>query len=316
MINRILLRIKIVQIIFSFYKNEKKSEAVVENELFFSIEQTYNLYNYLLLLVMEITDFAQNRIDLGKRKLRPTPQELNPNTRFVDNAFAKQLAQNKQLKKYAEDKKMSWSDSPEVIKGLYEEIISSDYYAEYMNAETSSYKEDKDIWRKIFKKAILTNASLEATLEDANLYWNDDIEIVISFIQKTIKQFEEEKGADQALQPMFKDDSDKKFASELLLETLRDEHKYRELISECTKNWEFDRIAFMDIIIMQIALAELHNFPEIPVNVTLNEYIEISKVYSTEKSASFINGVLDNIVETLRKENKITKIAVYIPTKK
>ena len=312
MINRILLRIKIVQIVFSFYKNDKNTEKAVENELFLSIEQTYKLYNFLLLLAIEITDVAQNRIEKGKRKLRPTPAELNPNMRFVENAFIKQLSSNIQLKKYIETQKISWADYPETIKKLYEEIVNSDYYAEYMNAPTTSYGEDKDIWKKIFKRTILVSEELDETLEDINLYWNDDIEIVISFILKTIKQFEENEGAFQPLQPMFRDEEDKEFARELLLETLRGEKEYRALIDEHTKNWELDRIAFMDIIIMQIALAELYNFPGIPVNVTLNEFIEISKLYSTEKSGTFINGVLDNIVEKLRNENKLTKIALYV----
>jgi N utilization substance protein B len=316
MINRILLRIKIVQIVYSYYKNEKKTEVAVENELFFSIEQTYNLYNFLLLLAVEITNHAQNRIDIGKKKLRPTPEDLNPNVRFIENSFIKQLASNVQLNKYIEEKKISWKDHPEVLKSIYEEIVTADYFTEYMQAETSSYKEDKDIWRKIFKKTILQNKELETTLEDINLYWNDDIDIVISFILKTIKQFDEENAQDQALQPMFKDADDRKFAKELLCETISDSKKYRELIDEHTKNWEIDRIAFMDIVIMQIALAELHNFPAIPVNVTLNEYIEIAKTYSTERSSTFINGVLDNIVNKLRKDNKITKIAFYVPNQK
>ena len=316
MINRILLRIKIVQIIYSFYKNEKTSEVAVKNELLFSIEQTYNLYNFLLLLAIEITEYAQNKLEMGKKKLRPNPEDINPNMRFVENAFIKQLSSNIQLKKYVEEKKISWHEHTQVIKSIYENLIKSDYFIEYMQKPSTSYKEDKDIWRKIFKKTILTNEELENTLEDINLYWNDDADIVVSFILKTIKQFEEEEGVSQALQPMFKDEEDKDFATTLLLETLREEHKYRALIDEHTKNWEIDRIAFMDIIIMQIALAEIYNFPNIPVNVTLNEYIEISKTYSTEKSSTFINGVLDNIVTKLKKENAITKIAYYIPNKK
>jgi N utilization substance protein B len=311
MINRILLRIKIVQIVYSFYKNEKKTEIAVENELFFSLEQTYNLYNLLLLLAIEITDFATERIERAKNKLRPTPEESNPNIRFINNAFVKQLAGNKQLRKYTNDNKLSWGEHKDVIKSLYESIINTDYFAEYMNAKTNSYKDDKDIWRKIFKKTILTSEELNDTLEDMNLYWNDDVEMVVSFIIKTIKQFDEENGSEQALQPMFKDQEDKEFAKELLLETLREEQKYRKLIDEYTKNWELDRIAFMDIVIMQIALAELFNFPAIPVNVTLNEFIEISKTYSTERSNTFINGVLDKIVEELKKDNKLTKIVFY-----
>jgi len=315
MINRILLRRKVVQVIFAFYQNEKKSERAVESELFVSIEQTYQLYHLLFLLATAVNDYANARIEKAKRKLRPTPEEANPNMRFVKNAFVQQLASNTQLKKYAEANALSWAEHPEIIKLVYENLLQSDFYAEYMTAPETSYKEDKNIWIKIFKKLILPDTEIEATLEDIKLYWNDDIDVVISFVLKTIKQFEKENAAEQALLPLFKDEEDREFARELLLETLRNEKIYRKLLDEHTKNWELDRIAFMDIVIMQTALAELHNFPAIPVNVTLNEYIEIAKEYSTEKSGTFINGVLDNIVEKLRKEQKITKIAHYTPVK-
>ena len=300
-----------MQVIFAFYQNEKKSERAVESELFVSIEQTYQLYHLLFLLAIELSNYALARIEKAQLKLRPTPEERNPNMRFVKNAFVRQLATNIQLKKYAEANDLSWVEQSDIIKSVYENLLQSDFYAEYMNTPSTSYKEDKNIWVKIFKKLVLSNKEIESTLEDMKLYWNDDIDIVISFVLKTIKQFEEENGVAQSFLPLFKDEEDREFARELLLETLRDEQKYRDLIEEHTQNWELDRIAFMDIVIMQIALAELHNFPAIPVNVTLNEYIEIAKEYSTEKSGIFINGVLDNIVEHLKKENKITKIAHY-----
>jgi N utilization substance protein B len=304
-----------VQIIFAFYKNEQKTEKAVENELFLSIEQTYNLYHLFFLLAVDVTEYALQRIEKNKRKLRPTPEEKNPNMRFVENAFAKQVAANLQLRKYAEENELSWSAQPEVVKNIYETLVQTDYYAEYMTAP-ASYKTDKDLWIKIFKKLIPANADFEATLEDMNLYWNDDLDIVTSFVQKTIKQFAQENAEKQPLLPLFKDEEDRDFARNLLLETLRGEKNFRKLIDEHTKNWELDRIAFTDIVIMQIALAEIFNFPAIPINVTLNEYIEIAKEYSTDKSGTFVNGVLDNVVEKLRNENKITKIAQYLAENK
>lgn len=307
MINRILLRIKILQILYSYYKDDSKSTDNVEKELFFSIEKTYELYHYFLLLIIELTTYAKKRIEIGKNKFRPTDKELQPNCRFAENKFAQQLTGNKQLNAYLKNKKISWTDNASVIKNLYDEILASPYFIEYMEAETDSYENDKNIWRKIFKKSILNNEDLENTLEEQSIYWNDDLDFVVSFVIKTIKKFEEESGADQALMPMFKDEEDADFARKLFRSVLGNRTNYSALIDEHTKNWEFERIAFMDVVIMEIALAELINFPTIPVNVTLNEYIEIAKTYSTEKSGTFINGVLDNIVSQLKKENKLIK---------
>ncbi len=314
MINRILLRIKIVQLLYAYQKNQSKSVDLAEKELFKSIEKTYTLYHLFLLLINEITAFAQNRIAVGKKKLRPTTEELNPNTRFADNLFAKQLAGNESLKAFIEEHKVSWENHPTFIKNCYESILNSDFYAEYMEQESTSYETDKELWRKIVKKCILPNEELYTTLEEICIYWNDDIDIVISFVLKTIKRFDPTKGNQQELLPMFKDDEDSAFASTLFNNTILHLEEYKALIDTHTKNWEVDRIAFMDIVIMQIALAELLHFPTIPINVTLNEYIEIAKKYSTDKSGTFVNGVLDTIITQLKKENKLIK-AKIITTK-
>ena len=311
MINRVLLRIKIIQILYSFYKGDGNSIPSAEKELFFSIERTYDLYYHLLLLSVEITQFAATRIDNKRNKLRPTEEDLNPNTRFVDNKFVQQLSRNVQFNEYLTKQKLSWVNHPDIIKELYEVLIKSDFYIEYMNSETSSYDVDKDIWRKIYKKIILQNEELDNSIEDQSIYWVDDIEIVLSFVIKTIKRFDENKGENQELLPMFRDEEDAEFARKLLRSVLTNGEKYRALIYENTKNWEIDRIAYMDILIMQVALAELMDFPTIPINVTLNEYIEIAKNYSTERSGTFINGVLDNIVGILKKENKLIKVMVF-----
>ena len=316
MINRILLRIKIVQITYAYLKNQSQSVDLAEKELFLSIEKTFNLYHFLLLLIVETTTHAQKRLVAGKNKLRPTNEELNPNIRFAENKFAYQLSNNESFKNHVSTYKLSWENYPTVIKSIYETIINSDYYAEYMNAPTTSYEADRELWRKIFKRCILINEELDSALEEQCIYWNDDIDIVVSFILKTIKKFDEENGNQQALLPMFRDDEDKIFASKLFRNTIENIDEYKSIIDENTKNWEIDRIAFMDTVIMQIALAELLSFPSIPINVTLNEYIEISKKYSTEKSNTFINGVLDNIVSQLKKENKLIKAKIISPNQK
>ena len=307
MINRVLIRLKIVQIVYAYYQNGGKNLDTAEKELFFSLSKAYDMYNYLLLLMVEITKQAQRKQSAAKSKLLPTAEELYPNTKFVENRFIAQLEVNKQLLEFSETQKKTWENESEFVKRLCEKIMDSDIYKEYMASETSSYEEDRELWRKIYKRIIFNNDELDQVLEDQSLYWNDDKEIVDTFVLKTIKRFEEKNGAKQELLPEFKDEDDQDFARRLFRRTILNADYYRHLISENTRNWDLDRVAFMDVIIMQIALAEILSFPNIPVSVTLNEYVEIAKLYSTPKSGSFINGTLDGIVNILKKENKLTK---------
>ena len=307
MINRVLIRLKIVQIVYAYYQNGGKNLDTAEKELFFSLSKAYDMYNYLLLLMVEITKQAERKQNAAKSKLLPTAEELYPNTKFVENRFIAQLEMNKQLLEFSETQKKTWENESEFVKSLCEKIMDSDIYKEYMASETSSYEEDRELWRKIYKRIIFNNAELDQVLEDQSLYWNDDKEIVDTFVLKTIKRFEEKNGANQELLPEFKDEEDQDFARRLFRRTILNADYYRHLISENTRNWELDRVAFMDVIIMQIALAEILSFPNIPVSVSLNEYVEIAKLYSTPKSGSFINGTLDGIVNILKKENKLTK---------
>ena len=307
MINRVLIRLKIVQIVYAFYQNGGKNLDTAEKELFFSLSKAYDMYNYLLLLMVEITKQAERKQSAAKSKLLPTAEELYPNTKFVDNRFIAQLEVNKQLLEFSETQKKTWENESEFVKSLCEKIMDSDIYKEYMASETSSYEEDRELWRKLYKRIIFNNEELDQVLEDQSLYWNDDKEIVDTFVLKTIKRFDEKNGAKQELLPEFKDEDDQDFARRLFRRTILNADYYRHLISENTRNWDLDRVAFMDVIIMQIALAEILSFPNIPVSVTLNEYVEIAKLYSTPKSGSFINGTLDGIVNVLKKENKLTK---------
>ena len=307
MINRVLIRLKIVQIVYAYYQNGGKNLDTAEKELFFSLSKAYDMYNYLLLLMVEITKQAQRKQSAAKSKLLPTAEELYPNTKFVDNRFIAQLEVNKQLLEFSETQKKTWENESEFVKSLCEKIMDSDIYKEYMASETFSYEEDRELWRKIYKRIIFNNDDLDQVLEDQSLYWNDDKEIVDTFVLKTIKRFEEQSGAKQELLPEFKDEEDQDFARRLFRRTILNADYYRHLISENTRNWDLDRVALMDIIIMQIALAEILSFPNIPVSVTLNEYVEIAKLYSTPKSGSFINGTLDGIVNLLKKDGKLTK---------
>ena len=307
MINRVLIRLKIVQIVYAYYQNGGKNLDTAEKELFFSLSKAYDLYNYLLLLMVEVTKQANKRLNAAKNKLVPTKEELFPNTKFVENRFIAQLEVNKQLLEFSNNQKKTWENEADFVKSLCDKILESDIYKEYMASETSSYEEDRELWRKLYKNIIFTNVELDQVLEDQSLYWNDDKEIVDTFVLKTIKRFDEKNGAKQELLPEFKDEEDQDFARRLFRRTILNADYYRHLISENTKNWDLDRVAFMDVIIMQIALAEILSFPNIPVSVSLNEYVEIAKLYSTPKSGGFINGTLDGIVNSLKKENKLTK---------
>jgi len=307
MINRVLIRLKIIQIVYAYYQNGSKNLDSAEKELFFSLSKAYDLYNYLLLLMSAITNYALKRIETAKAKLAPTKEELAPNMKFVENKFIAQLEVNKQLDEFVTNQKKTWNNNQDFIKEIYEKIIDSDIYKEYMKSPESNYTDDRELWRKLYKALIFNNESLDQLLEDQSLYWNDDKEIVDTFVLKTIKKFDPKRGANQPLLPEFKDDEDKEFARRLFRRSILNSDYYRHLIAENTKNWDLDRIAFMDVVIMQCALAEILSFPNIPISVSLNEYVEIAKLYSTTKSGGFINGTLDGIVSQLKKEGKLTK---------
>ena len=311
MINRELLRIKVIQILYSYYQSDSNSEKDAEKELFGSIGKTYELFHLLLLLAIDITRYAEEKIERGLNKFRPTHEELHPNPRFIVNAFVRQLKINEALLTYAKEHKLSWSEQPELIKTLFESIAVSDCYREYMASKEKSYEEDKTVWRRIYNKVLLGNEDLDAVLEEMNVYWNDDVDIVISFVIKALKRFEEKNKGKQGLLPMFKDEDDRLFVKKLFTDSIANGNKYREIIRRNITNWELERVALMDIIIMQTALAELMSFPAIPVNVTLNEYIELAKTYSTERSGVFVNGVLNNVVNELREEGKLVKAASF-----
>ncbi|MBR4381141.1 MAG: transcription antitermination factor NusB [Bacteroidaceae bacterium] len=307
MINRALIRLKIVQIVYSYYQNGNKNLDATEKELLFSISKAYDLYNYLLLLIANLTDYAFKRIENAKLKKLATPADLNPNMRFVENKFAAQLQANVMLNDYTTRQKRTWFDHEDFLKQLYEKIQSSDIYKEYMEKPSSTYLEDREFWRKLYKAFIYGSIELDNLLEEMSLYWNDDKEIVDTFVLKTINRFEEANGVDQPLLPEFKDEEDRTFAIRLLRRSILNCDEYRRLISENTRNWDLNRVAFMDVVIMQVALAEILSFSSIPISVSLNEYVEIAKYYSTPKSGGFINGTLDGIVKKLKKEGLILK---------
>lgn len=307
MINRVLIRMKVMQMVYSFYQKEERSLATTEKELLFSLEKSYELYHLLLLLMIELTELHERRVDAGRQKHRPTDAERNPNLKLVENLFINQLKSNVQFREYCDSQKISWVNEPEFLRMMLDKILSSELYLTYIADHDKSFEKDRDFWRSAFKQIVLVDEELIETLEGMSLYWNDDIEVIGTFVLKSIKQFKAENGMYQDLLPMFKDMEDKEFAIELFRKSIMKEDDYRALIDQHTQNWEMERIAFMDIVIMQIAIAELFTFSSIPCNVTLNEYIELAKSYSTPKSGTFVNGVLNSLINQLKSENKLLK---------
>ncbi len=307
MINRVLIRLKVVQIVYAYYKNSGKSVKAAEDEMFFSLSKAYDLYHYLLLLMPGIKHYAADRISFLGMKVRPTESDMNPNLKFINNRFIAQLEASEQLQKFQEKSKLNWVESSDFLRRVLDNIEASDIYKEYMASEESSYEQDKELWRKLYKAFIFENEELDDLLEEISLYWNDDKAIVDTFVVKTIKRFVEDASADSQLLPEYKDQADMDFASRLLKNAITNADEYRRLMSESSKNWDMSRLAFMDVIIMQVALAELMTIEGVPVSVTLNEYVEIAKHYSTAKSGSFVNGILDSVAKNLRGAGKLDK---------
>jgi len=307
MISRRQLRIKALQSLYAYYTTGREDMRRSEKELHFNIEKAYELYHYLLLLMIDVVLYAESRIEIARNKRIPTREDLDPNTRFIDNKLVDQLRNNKHLLRFVEQHKLNWVNHPELIKEVYTRLVESEEYEEYMHANEPGYAEDKRLLTFIYTHIIFSSQRLDSIMEEQSIYWNDDLEFITSMIVKTFKKYKEEDGPDKPLMDLYKNLEDKEYVVKLYRQTILHREEYVEYIKQNTRNWDLDRIAFMDILIMQIAISELIAFPSIPVKVTLNEYLEISKFYSTNKSSVFINGVLDKVVLQLKEEKKIKK---------
>ncbi len=307
MINRELIRLKVVQIVYSYYQNGNQKPDVAEKELQLSMSKAYDLYNYLLLLLVEINRIAQRSFETKQSRAQRLGETTELNKKFVNNRFMLLLESNKQLKEFSEMTNRTWIDQEEFVRNLWNSIEASEYYQAYMESDRDDYDEDREIWRQIYRNFICNNEGLDSILEDMSLYWNDDKTIIDTFVLKTINRFNPENGVDQPLLPEFRDPGDEEFACQLLRRTLANSDYYYKLISDSTRNWDVERIALMDRIIMQIALAEIISFPSIPVSVSINEYVEVAKMYSTPNSGKYVNATLDHIVKKLESENKLIK---------
>jgi N utilization substance protein B len=277
-----------------------------EKELLFSLSKAYDLYNYMLWLIVAITREARRRMEIATQRAEREGTEL-PSQKFAYNKFAVQLEDNLQLNDFIETKKMTWDDDIEVVRKILVQIEQSEIYQVYMDSDDDTYDTDRELWRKIYRTLIERNTDLDAVLEEKSLYWNDDKEVVDTFVLKSIKRFDPLNGAKQELLPEYKDEEDKEFACKLFRATILNADQYQRYMSETSRNWDFNRLAYMDVVIMQIAIAEMMTFPNIPVSVTINEYVELAKLYSTPKSGGYINGMLDAIAHYLIDTKKMMK---------
>lgn len=306
MINRKLIRVKIVQLTYAYYQNGHHNMDTAEKELLFSLSKAYDLYNYLLGLIVAITQEERRRVDIATRRAEREGTET-PSQRFAFNKFATQLEENKQLNLFMEDKKMSWENDVEAVRKLCDQIERSPLYQEYMMSDAEDYETDRELWRRIYCTLIQGNEDLDAILEEKSLYWNDDKEIVDTFVLKTIKRFDPANKADQELLPEYDDTEDREYALKLFRSTILNADTYQRYMSETSRNWNFSRLAYMDVVLMQIAIAEMLTFPNIPISVTINEYVDLAKLYSTPKSGGYINGMLDAIARHLVDTGRLLK---------
>ena len=282
----------------------RSAEEDAKNALAKSFDKAYELYHMLLRLSIDITGMQADRLENAKLKFLPTPDDLNPDMRFVDNAFVEAMSVNEGLTEFLGQNSAGWLDEDDVmVRHLLDKILESELYAEYMAAPTTSFEEDCEFWRKVYKKIILPSDDLAEALENRSVYWNDDLEIMGTFVLKTIKRLAASPEHTVKLLPKFKDKVDERFGNELLQDAITNYDKYRGYVEQfISADWDIERIAFIDAVILVVAIAEIVGFPEIPVPVTVNEYVEIANSYSTRKSGQFVNGMLSAIIGKLHEE--------------
>ncbi len=307
MLSRRLLRAITMQALYAFFQSENDNIEISEKAIKERINKVYTLFIYQLSFLIEIVKFARERLEDGKTKHITTPEDLAPNIRFVNNQIIKQLESNKQYLDSRESFKINWIDETELIRSLYNNIKASKEYIKYKDSETD-YEADKGFIIKIFRKFIIKNSNLQSLYEEKSIYWADDYDLVNKEIIKMLTVLTEQSDSSDYLykqKDTFREDID--FVIDLFRKTIIHNEEYENLISDSIKNWEIERVAVVDVLLMKMAICELFNFPEMPVKVSLNEYIEIAKIYSTPQSSTFINGVLDKLLEDFKKENKIVK---------
>lgn len=306
MLSRRLLRIKALKALYSHLKSESDSIMTSQKSMMASIDKAYDLYFQMLTLPYELVRYAESRHELARQKMLPTHEDLNPNTKFVDNSVIRLLADSDSINDHVSKAKLTWSQHPELIKSLYTQISQRDYFVEYMNNAERSFGEDKALLERIYCDELQECELLDEALEDMSIMWVDDLSFVLVMVMRTLQNLKPSH-TDIKVLPKFKNDDDKDFVLTLFAKSLVKYDEYMRYIDKFTHNWDVERIAYMDHLIMVLALVELQEFESIPVKVTLDEFIEISKYYSTPGSSTFVNGILDKMVVMLTEEGKIKK---------
>ncbi len=291
------------------YQDSRMTYTNAARELTASLDKAYELYYSIFELMVEITNMQAQRLDNAKNKFLATPEDLNPNTRFIDNRLIERIKANTDFNKYLEQNHISWIDDSNIVRILLDRITESKLYADYMSAPDDSYEADCEFWRSVVRSIILPSDDLAEVLEAKSIFWNDDLQIMGTFVIKTIKQFASSPDGEVHFLPQYKDDEDEAFGPELFKLSVENRETYRSYIDRFinSSHWDPERLAFMDIVVMIAAIAELINYPAIPVPVTMNEYIEIANCYSTSRSGQFINGILFSITSYLNQEGIIVK---------
>lgn len=309
MINRVLIRAKVVQMLYAYMvSKDSMTLTTAKKELTKSLDKSYELYNALLKLMIELTDVQDLRLDEAKHKFLPTEEDLNPNMRFVENEFVKRLRADQTLADFVDDKKINWRDDELFVRLLLDKILRSEEYQEYMEMPKTSLVRDGEVWYQLMKKVVLPDENLLEHLQSMSVYYtDDDLQIMGQFVMKTIRRFEDEEA--RPILPQYKNDDDSKFGEQLFSKAVAEMEENNSYIDQFvkTEKWDVERIALMDRVVMCTALTEIRNYPSIPVNVSLNEYIELAKDYSTPRSGQFVNGILNAVVNKLRADKVIIK---------
>lgn len=312
MINRTMVRTRVIQTLFAYYKDSAKTATTAQKELTKSFADTYDLYFVLLDFINELTAYAQRQLEEQIGRARATHSAWQPNRRFVENRLAQQIFDNRALRSHIAEQHLSWDSGMPAVCDIYRQLTESDFYREYMDAETCTYDDDKRIWRQIFQYLLANSEPLHDALDEMEVvldkaYWTTDADIVISYVIKTIKRYKEDSTPDTPLLEMFDNEDELAFAKKLLSAALTGHEQFEQLINAHLKGWEADRIAYMDRILLETALAEILEFEEIALTVSLNEYIELAKEYSGDKSYMFINGILTEILRELKRDGTCIK---------